>query len=94
MAEEAKAYEPQQTLNVTDLDEVRVDLEIYESEKADAEGKPFKYKYVSINDKEYRVPNPVLEEIQKILKLKPEVEKVKVTKTGSGLATRYKVDAL
>jgi hypothetical protein len=35
-----------------------------------------------------------LEELQTILKLKPTVTKVRVKKTGSGLGTRYKVDAL
>ncbi len=44
--------------------------------------------------KEYRVPNSVLEEIQKIISLKPEVKYIKVEKSGSGLATRYKVKAL
>ena len=92
--DEATAFEPQTTLNIADLDEVRIDSNIHEAEKNDADGKPFKYKYVSINGKEYRIPNSVLEEIQKILKLKPEVEKVNVTKSGSGLATRYKVEAL
>lgn len=92
--ETALAYEPPQTLNIADLDVVPIDLEVYGKTKKNAEGEEFTYQYVRINDKEYRIPSSVLEEIQKILKLKPSVTKVNVTKTGSGLATRYKVDAL
>jgi len=44
------------------------------------------------NGQEYRVPNTVLEEIQKILKLKPETKFVKVSKKGSGLNTTYSVE--
>lgn len=90
--ETATAYEPPQTLNIADLDKVPLDLELYEGKGKDVEGKEFTYKYAKLNNKEYRVPNSVIEEIQTILKLKPTVEFVKVTKTGSGLATRYKVN--
>ena len=92
---EAQAYEPQQTLNIADLPEVNInEVEILQGEGIDKEGKTFEYKYFKKDGKEYRVPNTVLEEIQKILKLKPTVTKVKVNKTGTGLATRYTVDAL
>lgn len=94
LKETALAYEPPQTLNIADLDEVPIDLEVYGTTKKNADGEEFSYQYAKLNDKEYRVPNSVLEELQKILKLKPTVTKVKVTKSGSGLATRYKVDAL
>ena len=100
LKEEAMAYEPQQTLNIADLDKVPVDLEVYESEekvKKNDKGEiveRFTYKFAKLNGKEYRIPASVLEEIQTILKLKPTVEFVKVKKTGSGLGTKYKVDAL
>lgn len=94
LKEIALAYEPPQTLNIADLDEVPIDLQVYGATKKNAEGEEFSYQYAKLNNKEYRVPNSVLEEIQKILKLKPEVKKVKVTKSGTGLATRYRVDAL
>lgn len=94
LREEAMAYEPPQTLNIADLEKVPVSVEIFEKESKDADGKPFKYKYAVFNDEEYRVPASVLEKIQTILKLKPQVEHVKVKKSGSGLGTRYKVEAL
>lgn len=94
LKEEAMAYEPPQTLNIADLEAVPVDTPIYEKTAKNAEGEEFMYKYAEFNGKQYRVPNSVLEELQTILKLKPTVTKVRVKKTGSGLGTRYKVDAL
>ena len=94
LKEEAMAYEPQLTLNIADLDEALVNLQIEDREGTNQEGKNFQYKVVILDSKEYRVPNSVLEEIQKIIKLKPTVTKVNVTKSGSGLGTKYKVDAL
>lgn len=94
LKEEALAFEPQQTLNIADLDKVPVDVQIYEKESKNADGEPFKYKYCEFNGKQYRIPSSVLEEIQTILKLKPSVQNVRVKKSGSGLATRYKVEAL
>ena len=94
LKEEALAYEPKQIQNIADLDEVPVDIPIHDGVGTDSEGKEFTYKYASINKKEYRVPKSVLEEIQTILKLKPTVQTVVVSKTGSGLSTRYKVEAI
>jgi len=93
--QEALAYEPKQTLNIADLPQVNIDdLDVKEGEGTDKDGQVFKYKYVVVDGKEYRIPSSVLEEIQTILKLKSEVKQVKVSKSGSGLATRYKVEAL
>jgi len=94
LKEEAMAYEPKTTLNIADLSEVPVDITILEAEGIDKEGKTFKYKYAELNGKEYRVPVSVLEELKKIIKLKPTVTKIKVNKSGSGLCTRYEVEAL
>ena len=57
-----------------------------------SEGKEFSYQVMIINEQEYRVPATVLEEIQKILKLKPEAKFVNVTKKGAGLNTSYSVE--
>ena len=92
--EEAMAYEPKTTLNIADLEAVPVDLDLYDGEGSDDKGEPFKYKYAVLNEKQYRVPNVVLGEIKKMLKLKPEIKKVKVNKHGSGLSTRYEVEAV
>jgi len=95
LRETAQAYEAPQTFNIADLDSVSIDeLQVDEKEATNSDGEIFRYKFVVVNGKEYRVPNSVIEEIQTIIKLKPAVTKVKVIKTGSGLGTRYKVEAL
>ena len=92
LKEEAQAYEPKQTLNVADLEKVDISLDVEERSGTDGEGKEFKYKVLVVEGKEYRVPNTVLEEIKKIVTLRPETKFVKVTKSGSGLSTRYSVE--
>ncbi len=94
LKEEAQAYEPKQTLNIADLEEVPINLQLQDGSGTDNNGNEFQYKYAELNGKEYRVPYVVLGEIKKILKLKPSVEKVNVKRQGSGLSTRYEVEAL
>lgn len=92
LKEIAKDYEPKRTLNIVDLDKVDLSLPIEERTGTDKEGKSFDYHVLVVNDQEYRVPNTVLEEIKKILKLKPETKFVKVSKKGTGLNTNYSVE--
>lgn len=94
LKEEATNYTPTQKLNVSELKELDLNIVLLDGEGTDTVGKKYYYKYFEKDGNEYRVPNIVLEKIQDILKLKPSVTKVKVTKTGSGLGTKYKVDAL
>ena len=90
--ETAKAYEPPMTLNITDLPQVNIDdLDVQDREGRNQDNEVFKYKSVVVEGREYRIPNSVIEEIQKIINLKPDIKLVKVTKTGSGLGTRYQV---
>jgi len=89
--EEAQAYEPKQTLNIADLDRVELSFPLEDRTGTDKDGKEFKYKVMVANGQEYRVPNTVLEEIKKMLDLKPDLKAVKVEKSGSGLSTRYTV---
>ena len=92
LKDEAKAYEPKRTLNVADLDKVDLTFPMEDRSGVDKKDKPFTYKVIVVNEQEYRVPNTVLEEIKKILKLRPDAKFVKVTKTGTDLATRYSVE--
>lgn len=92
LREEAQAYQPKQTLNIADLDRVDLSFPIENRTGTDKEGKEFKYKVMVVNEIEYRTPWTVLEEIKKMLKLKPELTHVKVNQTGSGLNTRYSVE--
>ena len=92
LKDHATTYVPKQTLNAADLDRLDLSWPIEDRSGTDSEDKEFRYKVVIFNDKEYRVANTVIEEIQKILKLKPETKAVKVSKTGIGLNTRYSVE--
>lgn len=94
-------YIPKKTLNISDLD--RVDLSFPVEDKTgtklvEKDGKnveeEYSYKAMVVNEQEYRISGAVFEQIQKMLKLKPELKFVKVTSTGTGLLTRYSVDPL
>lgn len=92
LKEAAKGYEPKLTLNIADLDKVDLSFPMEDRTGTDKQGVDFEYKVMIANSQEYRVPNTVLEEIKKILKLKPETKFVRVSKKGSGLATSYSVE--
>lgn len=92
LKETAQEYIPKRTLNVTDLDRVDLSFPMEDRVGKDKQEHEFKYKVIVVNEQEYRVPGTVLEEIQKIIKLKPEAKFVKVTSTGSGLNTKYAVE--
>jgi len=91
LREEAKAYEPQQTLNIADLDKIPIDLELFDGEGKDKDGEIFTYKYAKIEGKEYRVAGSILGGIKAILAKIPNLKFVSVIKQGSGMNTRYTV---
>lgn len=91
LKETAQAYTPKITLNIADLEKVDISLSVEDRTGTDGDGKEFAYKVLVIDDKDYRTPNTAIEEIKKIIALKPDVKFVKVTKQGSGFNTRYSV---
>lgn len=91
LIQEALAYEPPKTLNVADLPLVSTDVQIYDREGKDGDGKPFKYKVIELNGEEYRIPGSVLSSLKSILEEKPTLKTFKVKKEGSGLNTKYTV---
>jgi hypothetical protein len=92
IGEFADKYEPAKKGNVTDLAEVSVNLELHEQTGKNNEGKEYKYKFIKIGESEYRVPSTVIEQVKAMRKLRPDMKTFKVTKTGSGLLTKYKVE--
>lgn len=94
LKETSQAYEPKVTLNIADLDRVDLSFPIEERSGINSKGEEFFYKVLVVNGIEYRTPNSVLEEIKKILEIKPEVTHIKVTQSGSGLKTKYKVSVV
>lgn len=92
--ESAKAYEPKQTLNIADLESVDVTLNLEDREARDDKGNTFHYQITNVDGKEYRVPPTVLEKLKEALKLKPDIKKIKVNRSGSGLNTKYSIEVL
>lgn len=84
-------YVPQTVKNIADLDTVSVHAKISQETKVNDEGKDYTYNYIEVNGEKYRVPASVFAELKEILKVKPDLENIKVSKTGSGLNTKYKV---
>ena len=91
LKEEALAYEAKRTLNITDLEKVDLSFPIESRSGENRDGETYNYKVMVVNGQEYRTPYTVLEEIKKMLALKPDLAFVKVTKTGEGKATKYSV---
>ena len=92
LKQESQEFTPKVTLNITDLDRVDLSWPVEDRTGKDAKGEEFSYKVMVVNNQEFRVPGVVLGEIKKMLKLKPDMDYVKVTKKGSGKSTRYTVE--
>lgn len=95
LIDEARAYEPKQTLNISELNKVAIDVEVEddEFEVADESGntKIVKQKVATIEGKKYRVPNSVLNQLKILSDDNPNLKFFKVKKTGTGLNTDYTV---
>ena len=95
LKEESKGFESKGNLTIADLNQIDVNLNLFEGEAINSnDGKPFKYKYIEVNGQQYRVPDSVRQQIREILSAKPDLKFVKVVKTGSGMMTKYQVIAL
>ncbi|MCH7851044.1 MAG: hypothetical protein IH845_05365 [Nanoarchaeota archaeon] len=92
--DEAKAYEPPQTRNISDLTNISTKVDIVEKEYSKEDGSTFKIKVVEIDGEDYRVPTSVLKALKEILIEKPDLKSFKVSKSGEGLKTTYTVITL
>ncbi len=88
--ESARTYEPPQTLNIADLERVSVDIDLKDA-IGGKPGEEFKYKFIVVADKEYRVPGTVIGQLKAILETLPDTKNFNVSKTGEGRATKYQV---
>lgn len=91
LKDEAKQYEPKQTLNIADLEKVPINIEVKHGEGKTKDGEEFKYLYAVIDEREYRIAGTVLGGIKAILEKMPNLEFVSVIKQGQGRDTRYQV---
>ena len=92
--EQAKAYEPQQTKNISELDQVSVNLELQTETYKEGTPDEFSVNVTEIDGEKYRVPVSVLAQLKEILEEKPEMEYFKVRRSGEGMNTKYTVIAL
>ena len=86
LIEEAKAYEPQRTLNIADLPSVSVDLDLKDEKEVE-----YPYRYIEVDGKKYRVPTSVVSQLKVLVEENPRLTKVKVKKVGEGMNTEYVV---
>lgn len=91
LGEEASQYEQPKTKNITDLKVVSTSYPLQDREGKDTNDKVFKYKVFIVDGEEYRVPSSVLGSLKAILEKKPDLKEFSVSKTGSGMDTRYTV---
>jgi hypothetical protein len=91
LREKAKAYEPQTTRNIAELEAVSLDFPIQERKGKNKEGKEYSYSVVVVGEEEYRVPASVLGDIKTIMEAKPTLKTVRVIKKGTGMNTEYTV---
>lgn len=91
LKDEAVAYQPPETLNISDLDKIPVEIEVLCGEGKDKDGQTFKYKYIEVEGRQYRIPGIVLGGIKAILEKMPYIRFVSVLRQGTGLATKYQV---
>ena len=95
LRDEAEDYESKMVHNIADLEEVDVDLELYDDtftiEEDDGSTKEKPYKYIVKDDARYREPKSVLKQLKVHLEDNPELKTFKVKKSGKGMNTDYTV---
>lgn len=95
LKETAKAYEPPQTRNVTELEALSLDVPILlkkgkkKPTTENPQGEEYEYSVAVVLGEEYRIPDSVLHQIKTIMESKPTLKVVKVVKKGTGLNTTY-----
>jgi len=91
LRETAKEYQPPQTLNIADLEKIPIDIELKDGSGKTSDGEEFKYKFATIDGKDYRVAGSIIGGIKALLEKIPNLKHVSVIKQGQGMNTRYQV---
>jgi hypothetical protein len=90
----ATAFEPQAMKNIADLESVDISLEIKTETRKNRENEEYTVSFLTVNGEEYRITSSVIEQLKGILESNPNLKKVKVKKTGTGMGTKYQVISL
>ena len=89
--ESALAYESPQTLNISELDYVSIDIEVKEETHTNKDNEEYSVSITEIDGKKYRIPGSVLDCIKSLLQRVPDMKHVQVLRSGAGMNTRYQV---
>ena len=87
--ESAENYEIKETKNICELEKVSIDLDIREEIVNEGTPEEFSLNIVTIENKDYRIPNSVLKQLKVLLEDNKELKFFKVKKTGEGMKTSY-----
>lgn len=82
--EEAQGYEQKQIQNISELNEISVDVEVFNETEVE-----FPYKFILVDGTRYKMPLTILADLKAVLEEKPDLVKFKVTKKGEGIKTNY-----
>lgn len=87
--EAAEEYQPTEILNIADLEKVSIGVPIEEKTYKEGTEDEFKSTVAIIEEKEYRVPKPVLYSLKQLLIAVPKMTHFRVIKSGEGKNTVY-----
>jgi hypothetical protein len=91
LKEAALKHVDESVRNISELDSIPVDIDVFDFSGTTQEGKDFSYKYVEFEGIKYRIPGIVLGSLKSIIEKMPDVTHVTVDKKGEGLKTKYTV---
>ena len=97
LKEEAQAYEPKQTKNISELDRVPVNMNVEDDEFSFVENgteKTVHQKVIVVDGEKYKVPLSILASLKEYLAENPNLKYFKARKSGEGLKTKYTLIAL
>jgi hypothetical protein len=88
-----KDFVPQTTKNISELDVVNIDAEIFHDGKGtNDDGEEYTYSYLIVNKERYRITSGVIKQLKDIIAENPNLNKFKVKKSGEGkTGTKYQV---
>ena len=85
-------YEAPKTMNICDLDKVSLtDCNVTTKEYNKEDGTSYTIDVITIEDQEYRIPKSVIAQCQTILNEKDDFDLFKVSRSGTGMNTKYTV---
>lgn len=88
LKELAEKYEAPSTKCITELEFVPIDIKVQEVERGKG-SEAFKMLITEIDGEEYKIPKSVIATLKELLKSKPDLKAIKVTKSGKGMSTKY-----